>query len=159
MWHLGNATLFLASAVPATRHPRLLFPRLPFLQREPRVCYSCVCDSRVCYSRDANSRVCDPRVSLSKPASTCALGRVPSSVDFGPFGNSGDLGECSRYPLDFLFSLIMRVISLSSYLTILLVMRVFSLSSWLSHFIDYASVLAFFLVFPFHLIDLYLYFL
>ena len=75
----------------ATRIPRLLFPRLPFLQREPRVCYSRVCDSRVCYSRNANSRVCEPpRLTFKTRVS---LWRVPSSMDYGPFGISDDLGE------------------------------------------------------------------
>ena len=53
-------------------------------------------------------------------------------MDFGPFGNSGDLGEFSRS-------------------TALHYASAFALAIFLlSYFIDYASVLAIVLAFPFH---------
>ena len=98
----------------ATRTPRLLFPRLPFLRRKPRVYYS-----RVCYFRDANSRVCEPsRLTFKTRALSPSIIMACSEFrGFRTFRLSGDLGECSRYPLDFLFSLIIRVISLYSWLS------------------------------------------
>ena len=132
-----------ASAIPASVIPAFVIPAFAILAtRTPRLLFPCLLFLATLTSASAN-----PRVSLSKPASTCALWRIPSSVDLGPFGISGDLGECSHsLPPCFPISLVMRVFSLYRFILsecsryrlgfpISLIMRVFSLSSWFSHFI------------------------
>ena len=84
--------------------------------------------------------------------SRVSLWRVPSSVDFGPFSISGDLGECSHslppcfpifidYASDLAILLPYYFIGYASFLALpLYAMRVFSLAtSLLSYFIGYAS--------------------